>query len=604
MTSNLFSQSRPRLDQEPSAANTSELEAAQSDATVLRCLLESAIAHLELGNPRAALEAASDACHNAPRLPQPHYVYGQAWLALNEPTRAEQAFAAAIQLAPDWAEPWVNFGLARYRQGAIEDAKTAMRQALLLAPGHPAASANLGAFLRITGEAEAAEALLRATVAREPGNAGARLNLAADLLQEERAGEALALLDQVEVPTDTRAARHWHLQKSLALLQLGRAVEARVALDSLTALGPLPPEIAPLWHWRQALLGLEDGDPARAKGAARRMEAALDAMGPDAVPEHRIMAHYDLAKFWSGQNEPAHAFAHWTAGHGLLAKSQPFSRDEHLAYVEINLATFDHARFAAGPRARNRDPAPVFIVGMPRSGTTLCEQILAAHRDVHAAGERSALGRAFTALGGLSEDRESVRRIASLDTEALDRAAAGYLAELHGLSPDKARIVDKLPGNYLYLGLVGLMLPGAKIIHCARDPRDIGLSIFTFRFHGRHGYAHDLADLGWTIAQQSRLMDHWKTALPNPVLTVALADWVQDFDGTLNRVLAHLGLEPDPNCARFHEAESRVRTVSRAQVRQPVNARGLGRWRTYADQLTPLTDELARGGLLPADPVR
>jgi Flp pilus assembly protein TadD len=604
LTSNLLFRSSPRLDQEPSAANTPERDATPSNATVPRCLLESAIAHLELGNARAALEAASDACHNAPRLPRPHYVYGQAWLALNEPTRAEQAFAAAIQLAPDWAEPWINYGLARYRQGAMEDAKTAMRQALLLAPGHPAASANLGAFLRITGESEAAEALLRATVAREPGNAGARLNLAADLLHEERAGEALALLDQADVPEDTRASRHWHLQRSLALLQLGRSVEARAALDALTALGPLPPEIAPLWHWRQVLLGLEEGDPVRAREAAGRMEAALDAMGPAAVPEHRIMAHYDLAKLWSGQNEPTRAFAHWTAGHGLLAKSQPFSRDEHLASVEANIATFDRARFAEGPRARNRDPAPVFIVGMPRSGTTLCEQILAAHRDVHGAGERPALGRAFAALGGPSEDRDPVRRIAALDAEALDRAAAGYLAELHGLAPDKTRIVDKLPGNYLYLGLVGLMLPGAKIIHCVRDPRDIGLSIFTFRFHGQHGYAHDLADLGWTIAQQSRLMDHWKAVLPNPVLTVALADWVEDFDGTLNSALAHLDLEPDPNCARFYEADSRVRTVSRAQVRQPVNARGLGRWRAYADQLTPLTDELARGGLLPADPAR
>ena len=114
-----------------------------------------------------------------------------------------------------------------------------------------------------------------------------------------------------------------------------------------------------------------------------------------------------------------------------------------------------------------------------------------------------------------------------------------------------------------------------------RDPRDIGLSIFTFRFHGQHGYAHDLADLGWTIAEQDRLMAHWKAALPKPVLTLRLADWVKDFDATLARVLDYVGLPPDPACARFYEADSRVRTVSRAQVAQPVNARGLGRWRPY-----------------------
>ena len=155
-----------------------------------------------------------------------------------------------------------------------------------------------------------------------------------------------------------------------------------------------------------------------------------------------------------------------------------------------------------------------------------------------------------------------------------------------------------MPGNYLFVGLIAAMLPNARIIHCVRDPRDIGLSIFTFRFHGHHPYAHDLADLGWTIVQQERLMAHWKAALPGAILTLPLADWVRDFDATLARVLAHLDLPPDPACARFHERESRVRTVSYAQVRQPVNARGLGRWRHYATELAPLIAELDAGGLL------
>ena len=234
---------------------------------------------------------------------------------------------------------------------------------------------------------------------------------------------------------------------------------------------------------------------------------------------------------------------------------------------------------------------------MPRSGTTLCEQILAAHADVHGAGERVALHDAFTALGSGDEDAAGVRRIAGLDTTTLDRAAETYLHTLHGLAPEKRRIVDKMPGNYNLLGLVGCMLPGARIIHCVRDPRDIGLSIFTYRFHGYHPYAHDLADIGWAIAQQLRLMDHWRQVLPNPILTVALSDWVHDFAGTLDRVLAHLDLPPDPNCARFHEMDRSVRTVSRAQVRQPVNARGLGRWRGYAGPLQPLVTALRDAGV-------
>jgi Sulfotransferase family len=348
------------------------------------------------------------------------------------------------------------------------------------------------------------------------------------------------------------------------------------------------------------LLALAEGDGAGAREQAKEMAAALAAMGPEAVPEHQIMAHYDLAKFWSGQNEHDTAFSHWEAGHALLRRFQPFSREAHAAFVHTNMSLLDHARLAIGSRTGNADPAPVFIVGMPRSGTTLCEQILAAHAQVHGAGERAALGQMFAALGGGQDTAVAVQRIAGLDAATLDAAAARYLADLHTLAPDKTRIVDKMPGNYLYLGLVGLMLPGARIIHCVRDPRDIGLSIFTFRFHGHHGYGHDLADLGWAIAQHDRLMAHWRAALPNPVLTVRLADWVTDFAGTLTRVLAHVGLPPDPACERFYEGENPVRTVSRAQVRQPVNARGLGRWRTYAARLAPLIAELERAGSLAA----
>ena len=268
--------------------------------------------------------------------------------------------------------------------------------------------------------------------------------------------------------------------------------------------------------------------------------------------------------------------------------------------MDSSIAAFPAARFRDRPFASNRDATPVFIVGMPRSGTTLVEQILDAHRDVHGAGagERLALE---SVAGEISQGKWPFKRSArstSICQGRLDAMASAYLAELHALAPTAARVVDKMPGNFNHLGLVGLMLPGARIIHCTRDPRDIGLSIFTFRFHGEHAYAHDLADLGWYIGEHDRLMAHWKAVLPNPILTVALADWVRDFDGTLVRVLAFLDLPPDPNCARFHEGEGRVRTVSRAQVRQPVNGRGLGRWRAYADDLAPLIAELDRAGNL------
>jgi hypothetical protein len=282
----------------------------------------------------------------------------------------------------------------------------------------------------------------------------------------------------------------------------------------------------------------------------------------------------------------------------LLSRFQPFSRDAFKAFVDASIEAFDHDRLLMGPRASNREATPVFIVGMPRSGTTLTEHILDAHAQVHGAGERNALSIAFAHLGGDPESAASARRIAGLDAATLDDAARAYLGELRALAPDASRIVDKMPGNFRLLGLVALMLPGARIIHCTRDPRDIGLSIFSLRFVGHHAYAHDLADLGWYIAEQARLMAHWKATLPNPILTLDHSEWIADFDATLARVLAHVGLPHDANCARFHESDRRVRTASRLQVRQPINAKGVGRWRAHAPDLEPLIAELNKAGAL------
>ncbi len=552
---------------------------------------------LEAGEAEEALRVASAACFAAPDLAEPHYAYGQAWLALGEAAKAERAFAAALQRAPGSPDAWVYYGVARYRQGAVHDAIRATRQALTHAPDHQAALANLGAFLRLNGDQEAAEQVLRAALDKAPDNAGARLNYVAELLQEEKADEALSLLRQGGPPTgDLTAHRHWLLQVISLQLSLGYVVDAAADMAVFEALGPVPQAMETLYQARKTSLALAGGDRAAALAAAVGMEAALATGNRAADPEQQVVACMQLARFWSRRNR-SRAFGFWTQAHARMKPFQPFSRAAHLAFLEANIATFTEARFKDGPRAANDDPAPIFIVGMPRSGTTLCEQIVGAHTQAFAAGERSALRDAFRRLaGGL--DAAGIERLAQRRQPGLDRAAAAYLEELHALSPDSQRIVDKMPGNTEVLALAGLMLPGARIIHCVRDPRDIGFSIFTRRFIGHHPYAHDLADLGWTIGQSLRIMEHWKRVLPNPILTLRMDDWVHDFDGTLARVLHHLDLPPDPGCADFHKSTAPVKTASKWQVREPVNARGLGRWKRYAAELAPLIAELDAAGAL------
>ena len=550
--------------------------------------LNLASVRLRLGQVPAAVEAAARAIALAPGLPQAHYTLGLAQLADHRPQDAAASFTAALQRAPGFADAWVNLGLAHYAMDDPAAAEQAMRRALVAVPGYPLATANLAVFLRLRGGSEQGQAMLRDLLARNPGAVEARLNLAAWLLHEEKPEQALALLS-VTPPRDANARRHWDEQRALALIQLGDGRAARVVLAGMTE-PPGGPTLTLLW--RQVLLARAERNERAARTAAIQMEARLEL--PSEVLEHRIMGHFNLAKFWSPVSAER-AFPFWQRGHALLRKIQPFSREVERAYTDACVTRLDRARLHDGPRARNIDPAPVFVVGMPRSGTTLVEQILAAHGSVHGAGERSALGSLFNALGGGSGS-EAIARVAAMDSAQLDAAAAKYLAELHALAPGALRVVDKMPGNYHLLGVIALLFPGARIIHCQRDPRDIGLSIFTFRFFGHHPYAHDLGDLGWYIAEHDRLMAHWRQALPNPILPIHLGDWPRDFDGTLRKLLAFLDLPYDPACAKFHEVEREVQTVSRSQVREPVHGRGLGRWRGYAPQLAPLIEALREAG--------
>jgi tetratricopeptide (TPR) repeat protein len=554
--------------------------------------LNMATSLLALGDVPGALRAARKARLRAPRMAETHYTVGLAHLAEANLSAAGAAFTEATRLSPGFAEAWVNLGLIRYRSDDLRGAVAAMRHALGINPSNRAATVNLAVFLRLLGNGDQSEHLLGALLARDPDAAQARVNLADVMLQDDRPADALALLDH-PMPGPGALRQHWMLQQALCLLNLGRAAEAGNVID---ALGPVAPATRPLLLWRRVLLAVAAGTLAQADALAAEMEAAI-ADGATILPEHRIMGYFDLAQFWERRGETDRAFRCWQRGHDALGRAQPFDRARFAAFIDASMTYFSSQRLRNGPRASNADPRPVFIVGMPRSGTTLTEQILAAHRDVTACGERTALAEMAAALGGATETAGAVERIARLDNVQLDRAAQAYLADLRSVAPDASRIVDKMPGNFRHLGLMALMLPGARIIHCERDPRDIGLSIFTHRFYGAHPYAHNLVDLGWYIAQQRQLMVHWHAVLPTPILTVRLRDWVDDFPATLRRVLSFLDLPYDASCERFYELDRRVRTVSRAQVREPINARGLGRWRRYATQLIPLTNALEAQGV-------
>ena len=240
------------------------------------------------------------------------------------------------------------------------------------------------------------------------------------------------------------------------------------------------------------------------------------------------------------------------------------------------------------------DPSsvPVFIIGMPRSGTTLLEQILASHPEVFGAGELVNMAKTVANLADVSSSAFP-QFMSSIGGEQLHRVGENYVAAVRALAPNAVRITDKMPQNFYFAGLIHLALPNARIIHAQRDPVDTCLSCFSKLFSREHAYAYDLAELGRYYRAYESLMAHWRELLPEDVmLEVRYEEVTADFENQARRIITHCGLEWDEACLAFHNTQRPIRTASVVQVRQPIYHSSVGRWRTYEHLLEPLISAL------------
>jgi tetratricopeptide (TPR) repeat protein len=468
----------------------------------------------------------------------------------------------------------------------LDEAAASFERALALSPDDLQALNNLGRVLqRLDRHDEAISRFARAA-AIAPELAEPHNNLGMSLAALDRADEAMAEYRRAIKlkPADAVA----HANKGVLLSELGQAEEARRELAMAVALAPGNAE------FYRALAVVKRFTPGDLHVAAMEALAVNEAA---LSPGQQIELHFALGKAYEDLRAYDRSFGHYAKGNAL--KRQRTDYDEAIGnrFVESIRDTFTAELIGEKRGLGEPSCAPVFIIGMPRSGTTLVEQILASHPSVHGGGERQDLARLIAAL----RDACGVGFpgcVARLSGERIGRLGSDYVARLRAQAPGAARIVDKMPLNFRFAGLIHLALPNAPIVHVRRDPVDTCLSCFGKLFSGDLAFTYELGELGrYYRRNYEALMDHWRRVLPSgAILDVRYEDIVADLPTEARRLVAFCGLDWDDACLAFHRSSRRVRTASTLQVRQPLYGTSIGRWRPDKAQLQPLLDGLGIAG--------
>jgi tetratricopeptide (TPR) repeat protein len=488
----------------------------------------------------------------------------------------------SIELEPTVARVHFELGLALQQAGREDGALQALRTATALDPKLAEAHGQAGDILRRKNRLEDAAASYEQAFLASPESAYGLLCKGKALAAHGRVSEAEAHLEQVIVrasPDGPDAG--WGVEAGLVLghmlLDAGRFNEAAAAFERSIALAP--------WQ-ATAHLGLvtskkiTDDDRAILERIVNRLE------GTDLTERQRMMLHFAAGKALDDLRDFGAAMEHFDAANRIRRKVAPFDRDEFARGIDRLVARFTRDFFAQSAGLGGDDATPILVLGMPRSGTTLIERILSSHPQVAGGGERGYWNEMAPAWVGAS-----TLKLAPRAAELRE----GYLGLLRSIAPGAAlRVTDKMPFNFLWVGLVHALLPKARIVHCRRNPVDTCLSIYSTYFAQHWGFASDRGDLAAYYRQYARLMDHWRAVLPaDRMIDVDYEEAIAAPEGTARRLVAFSGLEWDPACLRPDRNADAVRTASRWQARQPVYRTSVERWRNYERWLGELRELLA-----------
>jgi tetratricopeptide (TPR) repeat protein len=574
------------------------------------------IAYQATGQLQSAVAHFQRALAIKPDLAEAHGSLANALRALNRPHEAILEYKHALAIRPDYADLHNNLAGVLQTLGRVAEAITHYQQALKLKPDYAEVQFNLGNAFDAVGRSAEAVACYEAALALRPHLSGAHNNLANLLCKLGRTAEAIAHYRRALAIEPDYAEAHRNLGNALLTLDrneeaiahyeqslisapaqaevynnigaahhvLGRFEDAYRAYEQAIALAPRKAAI---------LLNLADLKPFTATSDSRLL--ALEALaepGTSLDANDEIAMHFALGKAYADLDQHERAFRHFVTGNALKRRGVVYDEPETLRTFARIRAVFGRELFAEP----GGDPSevPVFVVGMPRSGTTLIEQILASHSKVFGAGEREDLRGLVSTLAG-PEGTKFPQMVPTLSPDHRRRLGARYLEAIRAAAPAAERIVDKMPLNFLYLGLIHLALPRARIIHVRRDPVDTCCSCFSLLFTGNLAFTYELGELGRYYRAYEALMAHWRAILPKDVLLeLAYEDVVEDLEGQTRIILAHCGLEWEAACLAFHQTQRTVQTASVAQVRRPIYRSSVGRSRRYRPLIGPLLEALER----------
>ena len=535
-------------------------------------------AHLNLGNVLRAqgrLDEAVECFRNTIKL-KPDYAeaYNNLGGVLREqgdPEAAIANFRKALELKPDMAGAHNNLGMALQIQGKLDEAVDSFEQALMLKPDYAEAGNGLGNVFKEQNKLDAAIACYREVLKFSPDMAGVHSNLGNALLEQgDREAAAGSFRKVLELEPDYIDA---HIGLGTVYQDTGRFADAKTHLDRALELKPEHPAA---WAALPALRKMTPDDQSWAETAQRLL---VD----DPKPQVAMGLCYALGKYHDDTRQYDAAFGYYARANRLKGeRAGPFDRDGFRHSVDRIIAAHP-AGVMRQPQAGSSDSRrPLFIVGMPRSGTSLTEQILASHPDVFGAGE-------LRFWGKQAQEHGAALASGYHDAALLGDIASRCEAELQRHSASALRVVDKMPGNFLHLGLIHAAFPQARILHTQRNPIDTCLSIYFQAFNDQHTYATDLDDLAFYYREYRRLMAHWRAMLPPEVfLDVPYEALVEDQEGWSRRIIDFIGLEWDERCLNFHETERKVGTASNWQVRQKIYKTSKERWRNYELFVAPL----------------